>query len=157
MSKLKLSDWASVAEIVAAVAVAVSLVFVGLELQRNTTASESATREAINQKDIAFLSLFVDPTVLAVANAKAQNGEPLSALEESQLVAAEYVNFIIFEHSYYQHRKGVLGAEEWARHENIIRLIWRDWPYAHTMWSQYGETFSPDFVALMDRLKAERE
>jgi hypothetical protein len=157
MSKLKLSDWASVAEIVAAVAVAVSLVFVGLELQHNTAASESATREAINQKDIEYLSLYVDPAVLAVANAKAQNGETLSTLEESQLVAAEYVNFIIFEHSYYQFRKGVLGTEEWARHENIIRLIWRDWPYAHTMWSQYGETFSPDFVALMDRLKAERE
>jgi hypothetical protein len=93
MSKLKLSDWASVAEIVAAVAVAVSLLFVGLELQHNTAASESATREAINQKDIEFLSLYVDPAVLAVANAKAQNGETLSTLEESQLVAAEYVNF----------------------------------------------------------------
>ena len=39
MSMLKLSDWASVAEIIAAVAVAVSLIFVGLELKRNTTAS----------------------------------------------------------------------------------------------------------------------
>jgi hypothetical protein len=156
MSKLKLSDWASVAEIIAAVAVALSLIFVGLELQQNTAASESATREAINRKDIEFLSLFVDPTVVAVANVKAQNGESLSEFEESQLVATEYVNFIIFEHSYYQYRKGVLEAEEWARHENIIRLVWQDWPYAHTMWSRYRDTFSPDFVALIDGLSAEQ-
>ena len=156
MSKLKLSDWASVSEIIAAVAVAVSLIFVGLELQSNTAASESATREAINRKDIEYLSLYVDSTVVAVAMAKAENGEPLSGLEESQLVQTEYVNFIIFEHSYYQFRKGVLEAEEWARHENIILVVWRDWPYTRTMWSKYRETFSPDFVALMDRLTAEQ-
>ena len=156
MSKLKLSDWASVSEIIAAVAVAVSLIFVGLELQSNTAASESATREAINRKDIEFLSLYVDSTVVAVASVKAQNGEPLSELEESQLVQTEYINFIIFEHSYYQYRKGVLEAGEWARHENIIRAVWRDWPYAHTMWSRYRETFSSDFVALIDGLRAEQ-
>ena len=46
MAKFGLSDWANVAEIGAAIGVIVSLLFVGLQLQSNTEATEAATREA---------------------------------------------------------------------------------------------------------------
>ena len=121
MPKLSLSDWANLAEIGAAIGVILSLVFVGLELQNNTAATEASTREAINQKDIQFLSLRIDPSVLAKAHANFESGGELSPLEESQLVHQEYVNFVTFEHSYYQFRKGALEESEWHRHRNIVR------------------------------------
>ena len=86
MAKYGLSDWAHVAEIAAATGVVISLIYVGLELRSNTEATQAATREAINQKDMQFLSLRLDSSLLARAHAKRLKGEELSFLEESQLI-----------------------------------------------------------------------
>ena len=150
MAKFGLSDWANVAEIGAATGVIISLIFVGLQLQTNTEATEAATREAINQKDMAYLSLRLDSSVLARANAKLDNGEALSPLEESQVVHQEYVNFISFEHSFYQYRKGVLESEEWSRHENIVRLQIENSRHAQIMWARKRHTFTTGFQELVD-------
>ena len=150
MSKLSLSDWANVAEIGAATGVIVSLIFVGLQLQSSTKATEAATREAINQKDMEYLSLRLDSSVLARAHAKEENGEVLSPLEESQRVHEEYVNFVGFEHSFYQYRKGSLEPEEWLRHENIVRLQIEGSRHAQIMWARYQHEFTPEFQQLVD-------
>ncbi len=150
MTKFSLSDWANVAEIGAATGVIISLIFVGLQLQSNTEATEAATREAINQKDLEFLSLRIDSSVLARAHAKLENGEELSSLEESQLVHQEYVNFISFEHSFYQYQKGVLEPKEWSRHKNIVRLQIEGFPYSQIMWARKQHTFTPEFQVLVD-------
>ncbi len=150
MTKFSLSDWANVAEIGAATGVIISLIFVGLQLQSNTEATEAATREAINQKDLEFLSLRMDSSVLARAHAKLENGEELSSLEESQLVHQEYVNFISFEHSFYQYRKGVLEPDEWLRHRKIVQLQIEGSPYSRTMWVRSRNTFTPEFQELVD-------
>ena len=149
-SKLNLSDWANIAEIGAAIGVIISLIFVGMELQNNTAATEAATREAVNQKDIQFLSLRIDSSVLARAHAKLETGEDLSPLEESQLVHQEYVNFVSFEHSYYQFRKGVLEEQEWLRHRNIVRSQIEDFVFSRRMWERSGHTFGPEFQDLVN-------
>ena len=77
MTKFGLSDWANVAEIGAAIGVIVTLIFVGFELRSSTEATEASTREAINRKDLAFLSLQIDSSVLAIANTKRRNDEEL--------------------------------------------------------------------------------
>ena len=150
MAKFSLSDWANVAEIGAATGVIISLIFVGLQLQSNTEATEAATREAINQKDMEYLSLRLDSSVLARAHAKHENGEVLSPLEESQRVHEEYVNFIAFEHSFYQYKKGGLEPEEWLRHENIVRLQIEGSRHAQIMWARYQHEFTPEFQRLVD-------
>ena len=150
MSKFSLSDWANVAEIGAATGVIVSLIFVGLQLRSNTEATEAATREAINQKDMEYLSLRLDSSVLARAHAKRENGEALSPLEESQRVHEEYVNFVAFEHSFYQYEKGGLEPEEWLRHENIVRHQIQGSRYAQIMWARYHHHFTPEFQRLVD-------
>lgn len=150
MAKLGLSEWANVAEIGAAIGVIISLIFVGLQLQSNTEATEAATREAINQKDMAYLSLRLDSSVLARANAKIDNGEALTPLEESQFVHQEYVNFVSFEHSFYQYRKGALEFEEWSRHENIARFRIESSEHARTMWTRKRHTFTAQFQELVD-------
>ena len=146
-----MSDWANIAEILAAIGVIVSLIFVGLELRNNTEATESATREAVNQKDLNYLSLRLDSSVLATATAKFDSGEELSPLEISQLVHQEFVNFIIFEHSYYQYRKGVLEDSEWERHRNFVQTQIQNYPFSRTMWERRRSAFTPEFQDLVGK------
>ena len=153
MRKFDLRDWANVAEIGAAAGVIVSLIFVGVQLQNNTEATEAATRAAINQKDMTYLSLRLDTSLLARAQAKVDSGEELSALEISQVAHQEYVNFIAFEHSYYQFRKGALEPGEWKRHENIVRIQITESPYAQLMWERKERTFTPEFRQLVNSFR----
>jgi kynurenine formamidase len=157
VSRFGLSDWANVAEIGAAAGVIVSLIFVGLQLQSNTEATEAATREAVSQKDLEFLSLRMDSSVLARAHAKLENGEAISPLEISQLVHQEYVNFVSFEHSFYQYQKGVLEPEEWLRHRNIVRGQIQHYRYSQIMWEDKHNTFSPGFQELVDGFIADTQ
>lgn len=150
MNKIKLSDWANIAEICAAIAVVISLIFVGLQLQSSTDATEAATREAINRKDLAFLSLAIDPSVLARADTKRRNGEELSLLEVDQLVAQQYINFASFDYSYSEFRRGAQGLDEWLRHRNIIQSVIESSPYAKNMWERKQKTFTPEFQELVN-------
>jgi len=152
VKRFQLSELASLAEIAAAIGVIVTLIFVAFELRNNTEATKAATRAAINQKDLDFLSLSVDSSVLAKAMAKAQSGEELSALEESQLVRQEFINFVSFEHSFYQYRKGLLEEPEWFRHRNIIEDQIKHWPPSRTMWELRRNAFTPEFEQLVDNL-----
>ena len=155
MKKIQLSKLARLAEIAAAIGVIISLIFIGLQLRSNTEATEAATRAAINQNDVDFLSLSIDSSVLAKAMAKAQRGEELSALEESQLVHLELVNFVSFEHSFYQYRKGLLEEPEWLRHRNLIEIGMKHWPHSRTMWERSRGVFTPEFQQLVDSLVSE--
>jgi hypothetical protein len=155
MQKLKLDQWSNIAEIIAAIAVSLSLVFVAFELQRNTSATEAATREQINAKDVAYLSLRLDSSVLAQALSKWEQDEDLTTLEASQLMQQEVLNFMIFEHSYYQFQKGNLEADEWARHENIIRVQLREYRYASEMWDRFSQLFTPEFFEIVDAISRE--
>ncbi|MHC4235283.1 MAG: hypothetical protein ACYSUQ_09230 [Planctomycetota bacterium] len=49
MAKLTLSSWASIAEIVSAIAVVLSLIYVATELRGNTRAVEAATLVEVNK------------------------------------------------------------------------------------------------------------
>lgn len=151
MTKFGLSDWANVAEIGAAAGVIVSLIFVGLELRSGTEATQAATREAINSKDLAFLSLQIDSSVLAVANTKRRIDEELSPLEEDQLIREQYVNFASFDFSYSEYRRGAQDLDSWKRHENIVRLVIESHPYAKIMWEQKQLEFTPEFQELVSR------
>ena len=150
MAKFSLSEWANVAEIAAATGVVISLIYVGLELQSNTEATQAATREAINQKDMQFWSLRLDSSLLARAHAKRLKGEELSFLEESQLIQEDYVNFVSFEHTFRQYQKGVITQDEWLRHENIVRIQIQGYEYSKLMWQDHHETFTPEFQELVN-------
>ena len=150
MTRFGLSDWANVAEIGAALGVIISLIFVGMELRSSTEATQAATREAINQKDLAFLSLQIDSSVLAIANTKRRTGEELSPLEEDQLLREQYVNFASFDFSYSEYRRGAQDLDSWLRHENIVRMVIENHPYARMMWEQKQNEFTPEFQGLVN-------
>jgi hypothetical protein len=150
MTKLGLSGWANVAEIGAATGVMISLIFVGLELRSNTEATEAATREAVLQVGIEYLSLRVDSAVLARAHAKGRNGEELSPLEEYQLDHEQFINFIGFAHSHYLYQHGFLDADKWLRHRGIVERMIENNRHSQIMWESKRDQFTPGFQELVD-------
>jgi hypothetical protein len=85
-----------------------------------------------------------------MAYTKLESGEALSPLEESQLVHRQHLNFRVFEHSFYQYRKGLLELDQWQRHERIAQSNLSGNIYAQRMWLKFKSSFSQDFVAILD-------
>ena len=150
MTKLGLSGWANVAEIGAATGVMISLIFVGLELRSNTEATEAATREAVLQVGIEYLSLRIDSAVLARAHGRRRNGEELSPIEEYQLEHEQFINFIGFAHSHYLYQHGFLDSDKWLRHKDIVERMIEDNRHSQLMWESKRDQFTPEFRELVD-------
>ena len=144
MRKRTLQDWASIAEIVGAVAVVVSLIYVAFQIRDNTRALVSNSRQELAAQDMVYLSSVLDPTVLAVAQAKFVTGETLTDVEFSQLAERQHLNFRIFENAYYQYTIGVLEESQWKRYSEIIGQVICEAP-ASDMWARLRGGFTEAF------------
>ena len=79
MTKLKLTEFAQIAEIVAAVAVVVSLIYVGKEVQSNTSAVRGAAMQAIATTDAdALMTIAADAELAEISRIGRQDPSQLS-------------------------------------------------------------------------------
>lgn len=154
MSKQKLQDWASIADIVSGIAVILSLIYVGYELRQNTLAMEANSRQEFAHQDLTYLATALDSSVVARAIVKVEAGQKLTALEKSQLINRQHMNFRVFENAYYQLQKGTLETSEWTRYRQIIQRLICDWEPAQAMWSQFRTGFVPEFQEIVDEVHA---
>lgn len=81
MNKPTLAKLSDLAQVISAVAVIVSLVYVGREIKANTDASRAATRQAIAETDLQFISTLLDPLTILEAESKLASGFELSPTE----------------------------------------------------------------------------
>jgi len=150
VTKRSLQDWASIAEIIGAVAIVLSLIYVAYELRENTRALQATSRQALGDQDLAFFQTLLDPSILAGAYDKKRRGEDLSDLEISQLQERQHLNFRIFEHAYSLYRMDALEDREWERYERVVSINICTNEIAKGMWPRYEKGFDPEFREVVD-------
>jgi hypothetical protein len=96
VTKRSLQDWASIAEIIGAVAIVMSLIYVAYEVRENTRALQATSRQALGDQDLAYFQTLLGPSILARAMDKKRRGEDLTDLEISQLQERQHLNFRFF-------------------------------------------------------------
>lgn len=120
----KLSDWASIAEIVSGIAVIVTLVFLILGVRENTEITRVSMYERSVDSLIRFRTeILSDPELTRLLGAFLDNElaeiEGLDSLRLRQMV---FNFFQIYEKAYFADKYGVLGQAEWSRFEVQICL-----------------------------------
>jgi len=132
-------NWAVVAEVVSALAVVITLIFVVVEMRNSTSATQAQTYQLLMQEMNAYRTLMTRPDLVAIT-LKAQNDgwETLEEMEQSQLYSTAAINWGFYESAYYANKRGVLGDSEWTRFESGYCRRIREQPY---VWSQ--EEFTP--------------
>ena len=84
MTKLRLAEWASLAEVMGAAAVVVSLIYVGIQVRDNTEAVRAANRqEMVGRAHYATISVATTPE-LAASLAKSVSNQELAKAEQEQ-------------------------------------------------------------------------
>ena len=113
---MKLVELAEVAEVIAAVGVLISLLYVGYEINQNTVAVQSNAYQAIHDAEDDFWSdLTGDATMAQLWEKGLEAGlEKLEPAERTRFVLAARRLIYLFQNVHYQSRKGVVDDELWT-------------------------------------------
>ena len=150
MVRRSLQDWASISEMVGALAIVITLIYVAYELRENTRAMQVTSRQALSNQDLTYFQTGLDSAVIARAMSKYRNGEDLTDLEIAQLEERQHLNFRVFEHAFSLRRSDALDSLEWKRYENVIRLKICGNRFAQSMWSRGKKGFDNEFMGYVE-------
>lgn len=145
--KLKLADWSSIAEIVAAFGVILSLIFVGFQIRDGNRETVAATMQAALDSEILFQATV---TFHADTWAKLTSGQELEEGEEATRGHLLYSMLMtVYENRFHQFELGYLD------HPPSEVVVAANWPIYET-WRLRGgaQSRSPEFLELLDEVRA---
>ena len=154
----KLNKWLTLA---ANIGVIAGLIFLGLEIQQNTVSTRMAARENATQGHIDYLGYLLDSTVLAQANKKLSNDQPVDDLEDNQIRIFLQMRWRHYERVFYQYRNGLISDQEWTGFETGIIRSFRNendlWRKSALVWAADKERLSRQFVEYVEDLRMGQE
>ena len=83
-TKLRLAEWASLAEVVSAIAVVISLIYVGIQIRDNTEAIRAANRQQLSSRAHNAIITIATSAKLSESFGKAANNRELTPTEQIQ-------------------------------------------------------------------------
>jgi len=148
--KGKLQEYALWAEIISAIAIVISLFYVGLQLGDNTkaTLSASASASSATTQDW-YLTIGSNPSSSKIWIRGMSNPETLNEDEWVQFVFLSTAIMQSFQNSYYLAQEGTLDTEVQKAITETL-LITKDQPGFKLYWSQRKSTYQESFRNYVD-------
>ena len=154
MSKFKLKKLSQITEIVAAIAVIVSLVYVGNEVQSNTAAIRGASMQAIATSDAETLMTVASDASLSEIIRRGH-------LDPSQLDEAENFRYFLFMRNFWLSFQNIYQQREL---ELIDRSVWQSYvtvicgmvsrPGPNRTWPEHVDILDAEFVKIVERCES---
>ena len=156
MARPRLAELAQAAEVVAAVAVVVSLVYVGRELQTNTAAVRGAAQQSITSAQAEIVLLEASDSALARIR-QIGDSDP-SALTEAEafryhlLLRQIWINL---QNVYLQNELGLIDPRLWSVNHRTICGVWSS-PGVRTTWPGHRPVLDQGFISLVEACELPR-
>jgi hypothetical protein len=153
MKRPELHHLADIAQIVGALGVIVSLIYVAAEVRQNTNAVRAATFQEMVAMTVQLRSeLVTDPTFAALAVKASADPASLTPPEAARMDAWIAAVLRQFENLHYQHRAGMLDPGLWKGYDQMIRhslsnVALQSWYRAHRL------EYSEEFAAYVDSVR----
>jgi len=155
MNNESLSKWASIAEIIAAVGVILSLIFVGFQLNEGNRESRATTIQAATDSELLFqtqILRYADIWEKIIVGTPMEDGQ-----ERRRAINLFNMAMTEMENRYLQFKSGYVDARSWEARQIALEtfvtmpmfLIWRE--------SLAASTHSPGFLKLIDEMKARQK
>ena len=146
----KLSDWASIAEIIGALAIVISLIYVGIQVNESTRAVRSATANETTAAISAWYIEIGNNQQAAELYARGMaDPESLSSGELAQFIYLTHGLILEYQAAYYLSEEGTLDQELRESITNNLAGV-REMPGYQLYWSQRGSLFKPNFREFVD-------
>ena len=153
--KIKLSEWASIAEIVGAVAVVVSLLYVGLQVNDNTSAIRStAANDATVTMQAWYLEIGSNRQASDMWFNAITSQVPVDTHDEFQFMMMMHSAMMGMQNSFLLSQEGTIDAEFREATTRAIVAV-KDLPGMDRYWRQRRTFFHSGFAEYVDGLLAQ--
>jgi hypothetical protein len=139
-----------VIEIISVLAIVLSLIFLGLEVNQSNTLAKASIRQSLNETDMDVYEMRMDKEAITRAHYKIDNNLPLDEYEKYMIIQFQTFNFRDFDNSFYQYRIGLFDENNWQAYRRIIKKLLED-KYVKIMLQNSISDFSAEF---QDELKS---
>ncbi len=151
MKRPGLSESAQIAEIIAAVAVVVSLVYVGKELRSNTAAVRAASMQAVTgASSEILLTVASDSALSRIRQIGDRDPSALTDAEAYRYHTLIRQVWLTMQHVYLQNELQVVDPRVWGAYHRVICTMWSQ-PGPRATWPVHSGILDPDFVAFVER------
>lgn len=142
--------------LIAAFAVVASLVFVGFQVRHSANAAQASVRQAVSESVIDLAKLRLNEPVRQALR-KDQAGDAIDETERELLGAYFTVFWRTNENAFYQFRKGLLEADEWRSHRQVVQSTLINSRAAKFTFDLFAENFvmPPTFAAEVETILKE--
>jgi len=149
MSMFDLAGWAALAEIIATVAVVLSLLLVAYSIKRNTGEMETANSNFLYQLDAQIAGDLSRDVRLATMLLKMEQKEALTDVEKIQYVALQERYLGLLEIAWTQYKSGSLAVIDWRDwdkylSDTVTDVLPKEW------WIEIRSKYKPEFAEHVD-------
>ena len=150
--KYKLSEWANIAEVIGAVAIIISLIYVSVQVRDNTNAVRSAaTNDAATAMQAWYMTVGSNEQTVFVFYNGMINPESLNREQMFQFIMITHAAFLGFQNSFELAEQGTLQPEIRDSITNTL-LATKDLPGYKLYWRQRGPQFNQRFREYIEKL-----
>jgi hypothetical protein len=143
------TKWSAIAEILGAVAILVTLLYLAIQTAQNTAAAQASTRQAILAEDRALLELRIQYPQLVIL----QGAKPGTLSDEQKVRLSSWLTIFVRnrENQFLQRRNEGIDEATLASYASVIVPI-LSYEITRAWWEQSTGQFDPDFVLYIDEL-----
>ena len=149
--KFKLQDYALMAEIIGAIAVVVSLVYVGVGIRKNTEAVQVTNHQALVVMDMQKSASLRDSEFASIYVLARDDYKKLTAVEKEQYQSFIADTMNTWEFAYITYSNGAMDETIWNGWDGFYRSELSTIPFRQ-FWEVGGHNFSPKFRVYVDSI-----
>jgi len=149
---MTLQDWSNLAQVVGALAVVISLFYVGSQIKGNTSAVRSATAQAVhdNYADW-YMNLMGDAALNRIAIKGLRDYSSLDETEKAQFIET-FMAFISFsQNAFYQWQEKALSLPLWVCWESLLMNLLSS-PGGKDFWKERGYIFGSEYQKYVEKV-----
>jgi len=160
-SKLGLSDWANIAEIIGGIAIIASLIFVGLELRQTTAQMRLSSDIGADASNISLSVRIAENAELSDIVFRGENDPgSLTDFEMARFENVALPRIAMWENTFDLYEAGNMSETDWKSWDEFNRLRWQKPGYKvvyEKFRAGFGKRSAPYFEALFDLPPLERD
>lgn len=154
---MTLSDLADLGQVIGALAVVISLIYVALQIRQNTNAVRSATAQTVHEHFSSWYNLLAaDAELSRIAANGLRDYASLSEQEKVRFVAT-FMSFLLYsQNAFLKWREGLLKPALWLAWEQVMMNLFGA-PGGKALWTERHYLFGGEFRRYIENDLMKRE
>jgi hypothetical protein len=154
---MSLNDLANIGQVIGAIAVVISLIYVAYQIRQNTNAVRSATAQAVHEHFSNWYNLVAADTELSrIAANGLRDYTSLSEQERVRFIAT-YMSFVSYsQNAFLKWREGLLKPALWLGWEQVMMNLFGA-PGGKAFWKERSYLFGEEFRRYIENDLMKRE